>query len=479
MFGSISKGYTEHNENRQVNIEMMKMDNLLEKYNVPTPRYTSYPPANYFHEGFTEEDLREHIVASNQLSPQHLSFYIHVPFCPQLCYYCGCNSYAMEKKSVVEAYMNAVKKEIETVLPLLDKKRKIAQIHYGGGTPTAIPLHFLKEINELLLSTFQCIEQPEIAIECHPGHLTEKHWLELIEAGFNRCSIGIQDFDEEVLKTSNRRPSLLPPDVIFSLLRSHGVAINMDFIYGLPGQTVEGFAQTISRAAKLKPDRLVTFSYAHVPWINKNQLILEKAGLPTAENKSAMYSKTVEIMNQHGYVPIGLDHFVLPDDSLNMAVQNGILHRNFQGYCTRATTGQVYAFGVTAISQLSAAYSQNIRNIPKYISAVNEGCIPVMRGYALNAEEQLAREVITTLMCNERLNWEELAKHINTPVVEIKQRLAYDESKLKEMEEDGLINYNQDEIKVTCEGVLFVRNVAAVFDPLMRNGNAKNFSKPI
>ena len=169
---------------------------LLAKYNVPTPRYTSYPPANYFHEQFGAEDFREAVTASNEKDPRHISFYVHIPFCPRLCYYCGCNSYAMEKRSVVDAYVEALKTEIKTILPLLDKSRKIAQIHYGGGTPTAIPLHYLKEINELFLSSFRCIDEPEIAIECHPGYLNEKHWLQLVEAGFNRCSIGIQDFNE-------------------------------------------------------------------------------------------------------------------------------------------------------------------------------------------------------------------------------------------------------------------------------------------
>ncbi len=452
---------------------------LLLKYNVPTPRYTSYPPANYFHEAFHEKEYKEAIVTSNHTSPSHISFYIHIPFCPQLCYYCGCNSYPMEKKQIVESYISALKKEICLILPLLDKSRKIAQIHYGGGTPTAIPLHFLKEINELLLSNFQCIERPEIAIECHPGYLTEKHWLQLIEAGFNRCSIGIQDFNTEVLRIANRRPSLLPVEEIFSILRPHKVSVNLDFIYGLPGQTKESFKETILKAVSLNPDRLVTFSYAHVPWVNKNQLILEKAGLPPAEVKSDMYQQTTEIMSDQGYVPIGLDHFVLPDDALNIALNNGLLHRNFQGYCTRATTGQVYAFGVTAISQLSSAYSQNTRSIPQYIESINSGSIPVMRGYLLNAEEQLAREVITTLMCNEKLNWSELAGLINIPASEIKNRLTYDASKLEEMAEDGIITYSPEEIKVTKKGALYVRNVAAAFDPLMRNSNVLHFSKPV
>lgn len=452
---------------------------LLSKYNVPTPRYTSYPPANYFHEAFHEKEYKKAIIASNETSPTHISFYIHIPFCPQLCYYCGCNSYPMEKKDIVESYVSAIKKEIELVLPLLDKNRKITQIHYGGGTPTAIPLHHLKEINELLLSNFECTDYPEIAIECHPGYLTERHWLQLVEAGFNRCSIGIQDFNTEVLRTANRRPSFLPVEEIFNILRFHRISINLDFIYGLPGQTENSFKETILKAVSLMPDRLVTFSYAHVPWVNKNQLILEKAGLPSSEAKSNMYQQTNSTMTVQGYVPIGLDHFVLPDDPLNIALNNGLLHRNFQGYCTRMTTGQVYAFGVTAISQLSTAYSQNTRSIPQYIESINKGNIPVMRGYLLNSEEQLAREVITTLMCNERLNWSELAQLIKIPIPEIKSRLTYDASKLKEMEEDGIITLSPEEIKVTKKGALYVRNVAAIFDPLMRNGNTLRFSKPV
>ena len=452
---------------------------LLKKYNVPTPRYTSYPPANYFHERFTEKDLLAAITASNTSAPQHLSFYIHVPFCPKLCYYCGCNSYPMEKREVVAAYMEAVKNEIRQVLPLIDKHRKIAQIHYGGGTPTAIPLHYLKEINELLLSSFDCTDHPEIAIECHPGYLNARQWEELVEAGFNRCSIGMQDFREEVLSTVNRKPSLMPVADIFQILRAHQVAVNLDFIYGLPHQTAESFAGTIRTAAALQPDRLVTFSYAHVPWVNKNQLILEKAGLPAPQEKARMYDEASKILRAAGYVPIGLDHFVRPDDPLNVALSNGLLHRNFQGYCTRTTTGQVYAFGVTAISQLAGAYSQNIRGIAQYIDTVGEGHIPVMRGYTLNDEEQLAREVITTLMCNERLNWQELSVHTGMSVNEMQQRLTVDTARLEEMAADGIITYTPEEIKVTPAGALYVRNVAAVFDPLMRNGATKAFSKPV
>lgn len=451
---------------------------LLAKYNVPTPRYTSYPPANYFHEGFTNLDFEQAIVDSNQVKPQNISFYIHIPFCRHLCHYCGCNSYPMASDEVVETYIKAIKLEIKKVLPLLDKSRKISQIHYGGGSPSSIPLHYLKEINTLLLESFECIDSPEIAIECHPAYLTQDNWMELIEAGFNRCSIGVQDFNEKVLKGVNRRPSLLPIENVFQLLRSHGVSINLDFIYGLPYQSVESFEQTLQKAVSLRPDRLVTFSYAHVPWVNKAQLILEKNGLPAPQEKSKMYEAAKRMLLSNGYEAIGLDHFVLPQDSLNLALKSGELHRNFQGYCTRQTTGQVYAFGVTAISQLSMAYSQNTKSIPEYIERMSSSQFAIIKGYTLSEREQLIKEVITTLMCNNRIVWSELANHLHTDVKILKEEINYSDQRLVEFMEDGLITYSESELCMTSIGSLFVRNVAAIFDPLMLD-NTKRYSNPV
>ena len=261
---------------------------LLQKYNVPVPRYTSYPPANYFSEAFTAKDYEEALSQSNATTPGHLSFYIHIPYCRQLCNYCGCNSFAMTTEAQTNRYLSALHKEIDTVIRRLSPDRRIAQIHYGGGTPTILPIYLLKELNDRLLSAFSCIEKPEIAIECHPGYLEEKDWLLLSEAGFNRVSIGIQDFNEKVLKAVNRRPSLLPIDTIFRILREKKINVNLDFIYGLPFQTEESFAEIIRQAIELQPDRLVTFSYAHVPWVNKRQTLLESLGLPSSDEKSRM-----------------------------------------------------------------------------------------------------------------------------------------------------------------------------------------------
>lgn len=382
------------------------------------------------------------------------------------------------KEEVVARYIKALHTEIDKVKALLNPSRKIAQIHYGGGSPTAMPVHLIKELNEHMLEGFETIEHPEIAIECHPGYLTAANWEQLAEARFTRFSLGVQDLNTAVLKVVNRRPSLIPLEEIFAILRAHGAKINMDFIYGLPLQTPESFAETIQHAAALQPDRLVTFSYAHVPWVNKRQLILEKAGLPSGTDKSKMYDVAQSIMHAAGYKSVGLDHFVKETDELYTALATHQLHRNFQGYCTRRTTGQVYAFGVTGISQLSDGYMQNSKNIQEYMEQIEDGQFAVAKGYALNRDEQITREVIDTLMCNYHLSWHEVAHYLQCTVEEVKQATAYNESLLQGFADDGLIEWDEDTIQMTTEGRLFVRNVAASLDKLMLK-STKSFSKPV
>ena len=255
---------------------------------------------------------------------------------------------------------------------------------------------------------------------------------------------------------------------VFTVLRDGGAKINLDFLFGLPHQTAENFCQTIERAISLQPDRLVMFSYAHVPWLKKQQLILEKAGLPASEEKERMFNEAAKLLLSAGYVRVGLDHFVRPDDELYTALQNGQLHRNFQGYCTRRTTAQVYALGVTGISQLETAYAQNTKDIREYVETVNSGRLPIRKGYPLSHEQQLVREVIDTLMCNYQVTLSD------------KQRAAvnFDESRLLEMQADGIVTVSGNTIRMTHESSPFVRNVAALLDPLMQN-TTKSFSKPI
>lgn len=452
-------------------------ETLFKKYNVPVPRYTSYPTANEF-EPFDAPRYLKAVETSNDAAADNISFYIHVPFCRHLCHYCGCNSVAMAQPKRIEEYFETLHKEIDLLLPHLRKDRCISQIHYGGGSPSSMPLALIRGINEHLLSAFSTINKPEIAIECHPGYLESNDWQYLLDSGFNRFSLGIQDFNTDVLRTVNRRPSLLPVADIMEILRKGGTKVNFDFIYGLPKQTTTEFVSTIQTAISLHPNRLVTFSYAHLPSLFKRQMILEKAGLPLQTEKLKMFEEASKMLQSAGYVPIGMDHFVLPDDDLNVALQHHTLHRNFQGYCPRRITAQVYAFGVSGISQLDAAYAQNTKDISAYMAQVNAGQMPIQRGYALAPWQRMTREVIECIMCNNAINWHDMAQRLHVSVDEIKQAIHYNEAELQTLQADGLITFDADSVEITPDGLPFVRNVAAAFDPMMRH-NHRLFSKPV
>lgn len=472
--------FTTENEQLVFRFTGMKYDEkeLVGKYNVAVPRYTSYPPANYF-VTLGADDYMQAVDRSNTEGTKLLSFYLHMPFCKRLCHYCGCNSYIMPRsREELDNYIKAIHREIDIVAAHLEKNRPISQIHFGGGSPTAMPASVLKEINEHLLSLFPTIERPEIAVECHPGYLDEKDWVDLTNSHFNRFSLGVQDTDLKVLEMVGRVPAKVPLKQIMEILRSAGASVNMDFLFGLPLQTPDSFARNIEAAIALHPDRLVTFSYGHVPWVFKRQQLLEKAGLPEATVKQQMYERASELLLQAGYKSIGLDHFVLPGDELYLALKEGLLARNFQGYCTRRTTGQVYAFGATGISQLYDSYAQNTKDIGEYVATTLSGRLSTFKGYKLTRQEVIVKEVIERLMCNYRLSWSELAATLSCSVGDVKSAVNYNEELLGQMAEDGLIEWTDDGIVMSAVGHPFVRNVAAALDPLMRNTN-KMFSKPI
>jgi oxygen-independent coproporphyrinogen-3 oxidase len=455
-------------------------EELLIKYNVPVPRYTSYPPANHFKETFSEDDFKEMVKGSNERHPENIAFYIHIPFCERICFYCGCNACSIGKGDTVVPYMKALKKEIKLVSAYICKDRPVSQIHYGGGTPNSIDVSFIRKINDYLFSEFSFIENPEIAIECNPAYLDLKYIDDLLVAGFNRLSLGIQDFNNEILRKVNRLPSAIPPGELFSYIKSSGVntGVNFDFIYGLPGQTVSSFTETMQMAAGIKPDRLVTFSYAHVPWIKKHQFILEKRGLPSADEKTKMFLSAYDLLRKSGYEFVGLDHFVLPSDDLYTALKSGALHRNFQGYCSRRTTGQVYAFGVTAISQMDAGYSQNSKEIEVYISDINNGKLPVERGYVLSDEQILARSVINELMCNKCVSFSKVASDHNVSPDLLKMAIDLNAGNIHDLQNDGLIYYTPDSIEVTETGSFFIRNIAAALDKEYTE-KVQTYSKPV
>ncbi len=451
---------------------------LIEKYNVPVPRYTSYPPANFFTDRFGTDDYLKAVGQSNQEKPENISIYIHVPFCTQLCLYCGCNTHITKNAELMKAYMKALKKEIGMISPLLDHSRKVSQIHWGGGTPNALPSHELAEIMGLLRSEFRFTDHPEIAVECNPAHLDERYIADLAEMGFNRISLGVQDFQKKVLHAVRREVPVIPVKELCRMIRSHQISVNLDLIYGLPFQTADSFAQTVDQAIAIAPDRLVTFSYAHVPWIKKAQKKLEEYGLPAADEKVKMFENAWEHMKNAGYIPIGLDHYAKPDDDLARALKNRNLHRNFQGYCTRETTGQVYAFGVTGISQLENVYAQNDKNVKDYIRASEAGEIRIVKGYSLSFTEKVIREVINEIMCNHYLSWEQVAGRFDKTPQEIRSLLHFSNDKLDQFRDDGLLDYTEDDLLIHDVGRFFLRNIAAVFDFHVADPERK-FSKAV
>ena len=441
---------------------------LLNKYNRPGPRYTSYPPANFFTEKFDSSMYKKMLISSNQKYPENISLYVHIPFCPKLCYFCGCTTQIGARENQIESYIDALIKEIDMTAELIDKNRSVTQIHWGGGTPNSIDMSYIRRVMDRFYHHFNILPTAEIAMECSPAELEIEHIDELKDMGFNRISMGIQDLRNDVLEAVNRSPSKHPVDKLITYMRELGFeGINLDLIYGLPLQTVESFKNTVSEIIKMKPDRIVTFSYAHVPWVKKGQLILEKTGLPSPENKMDMLVESMSLLNDAGYETIGMDHYALPDDALAVALKTGKLHRNFQGYCTRETTGQVYGFGASSISQLQEAYSQNIKNTKQYIEKIQDGDFAIERGYVVSENEQIIRDVINEVMCNAYLNFQDISDKYNVSTDRVKEIVEFSKSKLSEFEDDELLTFREDNIYISETGRLIVRNIAMAFDPAL------------
>ncbi len=451
---------------------------LLNKYNQPLPRYTSYPPATFFNEYFNGRDYIKALEQSNNYQPRAISLYLHIPFCSQLCFYCGCTTHISRNDQLYEDYIQALIGEIKLIATRLDTNRSVTQIHWGGGTPNVLRIGQIEQIMNTIYRLFNTNSNTEIAMECNPAHLTKDYIDSLLKIGFNRISLGIQDFNEKILHVVNRQPSAIPIQEIIGQLRKGGAEINLDFMYGLPDQTPESFKNTIRQAIATQANRIVTFSYAHVPWVKGHQKTLEKNGLPGPDAKMKMFELAREEMLNAEYIPIGMDHFALPEDPLSIAIKNNTLHRNFQGYCTRETTGQVYAFGMSAISQLHNAYAQNTKDISAYIKSINQGNPATEKGYQTDETDITVREIINEIMCNNRLNWNEIALRINKTPDEIKDLSGFDNIKLKTLANDGLLTYDGNTLIVTKNGRFLVRNIAALFDPKLKT-TEKRFSKTI
>lgn len=452
---------------------------ILKKYSRPGPRYTSYPTAPHFTPEFGPEDFERAIRESNHTAENgDISLYFHFPFCPQLCYYCGCNVIISRNETRINRYLEYLKKEIQLLRRLIHPDRKVTQMHWGGGTPNYLQPQQIRTIFQAIRDAFPFTEDAEISVEIDPRTLTPEHLPLFRELGFNRLSFGVQDFEHQVQVTINR---LQPEDMTRRVVeesRALGFpSINVDLIYGLPYQTEETFQRTIDKIIDISPDRLAVFNYAHVPWLKKHQRVIPEEALPTPEVKLRLFKMTIEQLTEAGYVFIGMDHFARPDDELSIAQKTRTLYRNFQGYSPRAGA-EVFALGITSISQLQRIYAQNVKDTRRYEQLLDAGKIPTHVGIALTDDDVLRRHVINELMCNNRLQ---------KPAVEARFRIQFDQyfadalEALKPLQADGLVELDSDEIRVTEQGRFVVRNIAMAFDWYLKQENSTKaiYSKTI
>ncbi|MCH7763573.1 MAG: oxygen-independent coproporphyrinogen III oxidase [Candidatus Marinimicrobia bacterium] len=448
---------------------------LIKKYNKPGPRYTSYPTAPHFTESVGQDIWNEHIRLNNKNGDRDLSLYYHLPFCDTLCWFCGCTVIITRKRENIEAYLNYLFREIDLIKERLHLDRKVTQIHFGGGTPTYLSPDQIRRLGEKLKQSFQFANDIEIGSEMDPRGLTEEHIQALAEAGFNRASMGVQDFNPTVQKAVNRINSFEMVAQVIEWIRTHNFqSLNLDLIYGLPHQTRSSFEKTIDKILKLNPDRLAVFNYAHVPWMKPHQKLIKDEDLPTPEEKLMMLKMIIERLTSAGYVYIGMDHFAKEDDELTIAQKNKSLQRNFQGYSTKSGA-DIYAMGMSSISQLDGIYAQNYKELPTYYDRINANQLPIEKGYVLSEDDKIRRDTIMHLMCDLELDFTKLSKKLG---IDFTQYYRDSLNRLTEFEQDGLLIREADKITMTDTGRLFIRNVAMEFDSYLEKSKMR-YSKTV
>ncbi|MCU7370122.1 oxygen-independent coproporphyrinogen III oxidase [Paucibacter sp. O1-1] len=456
-------------------------EELLRRYDVAGPRYTSYPTADRFVEAFTvaqyEQALAQRASGSLVGGGTPLSVYVHVPFCESVCYYCACNKVITRHHERAGEYLQALNTEMDLTLAHLGRAQTVSQLHLGGGSPTFLSDAELSQLMLDLRSRFRLAAGAEISIEVDPRTVTEQRLTHLRSLGFNRLSFGVQDFDAEVQKAVHRIQSFDSVARLMSQARALGFeSTNVDLIYGLPLQTPESFARTVAQVAALRPDRIALYGYAHLPQRFKPQRRIDITQLPPAADKLHMLSGAISGFIAQGYSYIGMDHFALPTDSLAVAKRQGRLHRNFQGYSTQADCDLI-GLGVSAIGRVGATYSQNAKTLPEYYDALRQGQLPVVRGLALTRDDLLRRAMIMALMCQGRVEFEsiELAH-----LIKVGEYFRPELERLAPLQQAGMVTITPDAIEVTALGWYFVRAVAMVFDRyLQADRTRERFSKII
>ena len=449
---------------------------LLNRFDIPGPRYTSYPTADRFVEAFGAADYGR-ALAQRRPGLAALSLYVHIPFCESLCYYCACNKIITKHHDRGASYLRYLGREIDLHTAELGIGQPVSQLHLGGGTPTFLSDDELRELMAMLRRSFTLAPGGEYSIEIDPRTVDGARLAVLAELGFNRLSFGVQDFDAEVQKAVHR---IQPAEQVFALMaqaRAIGFdSINVDLIYGLPRQTPESFARTLTQVQQLRPDRIALYAYAHLPERFKPQRRIVPAELPGAGAKVAMLSQSLAAFLSAGYVYVGMDHFALPEDALAVAKRQGRLHRNFQGYSTQPDCDLI-GLGVSAIGRVGATYSQNAKTMEEYCDHLDQGRLPVVRGLALSRDDLARRAVIMALMCQGQVLYEsiELAW-----LLEFKSYFAAELEQLRELAEHDLVVLDDSGIQVTASGWFFVRAVAMVFDRyLQADRNRASFSRII
>lgn len=450
---------------------------LIRRYDKAGPRYTSYPTAVQFHDGFGEAEYRAAATASNA-SGAPLSLYFHLPFCDTVCYYCACNKIITRNRKRTGPYLERLFREIELQGALFDRSRPVDQLHWGGGTPTFLSS---EEMRALMRKTgehfrLRTDDSGEYSIEVDPREADAEIIALLRELGFNRLSLGVQDFDPHVQKAVNRIQSEAETFAVLDAARRTGFrSVNMDLIYGLPHQTVASFRATLDKVIAAGPDRLSVFNYAHLPELFKTQRQIDAASLPPPTEKLAILQHTIERLTEAGYVYIGMDHFARPDDELAVAQRHGTLYRNFQGYSTHADCDLV-AMGITAIGMVGDTYSQNLKTLDAYYAALDDGRLPILRGIALSQDDKLRRTVITRLICHFEIEFARIEADFG---ISFRDYFAAELEELGAMQADGLLDVGVDAIMVRPAGKLLIRNICMVFDKYLRMQQKQRFSKVI
>jgi oxygen-independent coproporphyrinogen-3 oxidase len=453
---------------------------LLTKFDVPGPRYTSYPTADRFVEAFGEADYAR-ALEQRRDGPARLalplSLYVHVPFCESLCYYCACNKIITKHHERAAPYLDLLAREVDLHVQRLGTGQSVSQLHLGGGTPTFLSDAELGQLMDMLRRNFAFVPGGEYSIEVDPRTIDEARLATLARLGFNRLSFGVQDFDPHVQKAVHR---VQPAEQVFALVaaarRMGFESVNVDLIYGLPKQTPESFDRTLAQVAELRPDRIALYAYAHLPERFKPQRRIIAIDLPGPAHKVSMLARSLAAFDAAGYVYVGMDHFALPDDALAVAKRQGRLHRNFQGYSTQPDCDLI-GLGVSAIGKIGPTYSQNVKTLAEYQDLLEQGHLPVARGLALSRDDLLRRAVIMALMCQGELLYESIELgHL----IDFRSYFAAELAQLQGMQAQGLVRLTDSGIQVTAMGWFFVRGVAMVFDKyLQADRNRARFSKII